>query len=219
MMKTNQFKALAVVAATALALCLLALVAVQPAGAAFPGNNGKIAFQSTRDASVEIYTVNSSGGTATRITFPFGGNAEAAYSPDGSRIAFQRAIGGAVGDIRPDIYVMNADGSGLRSVTNDDISDFDPAWSPDGTRVAFTRQNNIYVIGADGTGMTKLTSVEPDSANEPAWSPDGSKIAFTSSRDGPFEIYVMNADGSNPINVTNHSATEEGLVWSGCTAP
>ncbi len=44
MTKTNRFKISAVVAGMALALCLLALVVVRPAGAAFPGNNGKIAF-------------------------------------------------------------------------------------------------------------------------------------------------------------------------------
>lgn len=43
----------------------------------------------------------------------------------------------------------------------------------------------------------------PPSTGNPAWSPDGTKIAFHSNRDGPVEIYVMDADGSDPIRLTN----------------
>ena len=41
-----------------------------------------------------------------------------------------------------------------------------------------------------------------------------SRIAFVSDRDGKVEIYVMDADGSNPINLTNHPADDWGPVWS-----
>ena len=41
----------------------------------------------------------------------------------------------------------------------------------------------------------------------PSFSPDGSKIAFSSDRDGNYEIYVMNADGSNQTRLTNNPAT------------
>jgi Tol biopolymer transport system component len=66
-------------------------------------------------------------------------------------------------------------------------------------------------MNADGTNIRDL--MEPDltrSINHiectPAWSPDGNEIAFTSSRDGNLEIYIMNADGSNPRNLTNNPA-------------
>ena len=45
----------------------------------------------------------------------------------------------------------------------------------------------------------------------PAWSPDGARIAFQSNRHGNNEIYVMNADGSNQINLTNNPARDEQL--------
>ena len=48
----------------------------------------------------------------------------------------------------------------------------------------------------------------------PAWSPDGKKIAFDSDRDGNWEIYVMNADGSNPINLTNNNGVDWYSTWS-----
>src|SRR5437667_4644701 len=72
-------------------------------------------------------------------------------------------------------------------------------------KIAFTsnRDGNdeIYVMNADGTGVTRLTN-DPASDQQPAWSPDGSRIAFTSNRDGNFDIYVMNADGSGVTRLT-----------------
>ena len=210
--------AIGVAVSTALALCLLAFVAVQPAEAAFPGNNGKIAFQSDRDGPLEIYTIGASGGEATRITFRTGGHSEAAYSPDGSRIAFNS--GG-------DIHVMkatgmNPDGTGSRALTTTGGAEMEPAWSPDGTRIAFVSNTfalegettdpllsdpEIWVMNADGSGSRPLTeNAFPET--DPAWSPDGTTIAFESSRrpepflDTDDNIYAMDADGTNQRNLT-----------------
>ena len=72
-------------------------------------------------------------------------------------------------------------------------------------RIAFTsnRDGNdeIYVMNADGTGVTRLTN-NPASDQQPAWSPDGSRIAFTSNRGGGFDIYVMNVDGTGVTRLT-----------------
>ena len=47
----------------------------------------------------------------------------------------------------------------------------------------------------------------------PVWSPDGRQLAFQSARDGNLEIYVMNADGTNPVRLTNDPADDVGAVW------
>ncbi|MCH8346287.1 MAG: PD40 domain-containing protein, partial [Chloroflexi bacterium] len=132
---------------------------------------------------------------------------------------------------------VNADGSGLFNLTDyPDASelpvdppvrmgklpggeqvvfghDREPAWSPDGSKIAFSsdrdRNNEIYVINADGTGLKNLTN-SPDSDTRPVWSPDGSKIAFVGGG-----IYVVNADGTGLTNLTTYSPGANGSpVWS-----
>ena len=125
----------------------------------------------------------------------------------GGRIAFASDRSG-----NPDIYIMNADGSGPTRLTTDPgIEDF-PSLSPDGSKIVFTRDSRIYVMNSDGTGQNALTSFPTDA--EPKFSPDSSKIVFTSFRDNTLEIYVMNANGSNPTRLTNNSAADFSPIFS-----
>lgn len=118
------------------------------------------------------------------------------------------------------IFTINPDGSGLNRLTPSGVPLFDryPAWSPDGDNIAFSRttvttQSQIYVMGSDGSKVTRITN---NSARDrqPSWSPDGTKIAFVSDRDGNDEIYVMNADGSNQKRLTNNTDLDTDLAWS-----
>ena len=88
-----------------------------------------------------------------------------------------------------------------------------PAWSPDGTRIAYSKNGDIFVVNADGSGQTRLTD-HPAGDWEPRWSPDGGKIVFTTDRDGNKEIYVMNPDSSNQMNLTNSAENEEHPSWA-----
>jgi TolB protein len=67
-------------------------------------------------------------------------------------------------------------------------------------------------MAPNGTGLAQLTSSGVDF--DPAWSPDGAKIAFVSERDGRRQIYIMAADGSGAINVSNRSWSDEAPDWS-----
>jgi TolB protein len=113
---------LATVVAAVLAASVLALAAARTAEAAFPGGNGKIAFQSDRHGPVEIYAMTP-GETATRITTS-NNSSDPSYSPDGSKIAF---IGGSKTNSSFEVWVMNADGSGRRQVTNTTAAEQEPA--------------------------------------------------------------------------------------------
>ncbi len=84
------------------------------------------------------------------------------------------------------------------------------------------RNYEIYVMDDDGKNQLNLTN-HPDTDVAPSWSPDGTRIAFMSNRDGhvpkggvltTFEIYVMDADGGNPQNLTNDPNSDLSPAWS-----
>ena len=124
-----------------------------------------------------------------------------------------------------------------------DPQDRGPVFSPDGQKIALSYWQNdhweIHVMNADGSGEVRLTQTplsvlaneeiagqQPQSWNNaaPAWSPDGSQIAFLSDRSGQWEIWVMNADGSNQralfpagtlqgLSIQYHGVDERVISW------
>lgn len=82
---------------------------------------------------------------------------------------------------------------------------YDPVTLP-AARLAFVRDDQIYLVNADGTGLAQLTNTGGDASNrDPAWSRDGQRLAFARGNpDGSsWDIYVMNADGSNVVQLTS----------------
>ena len=201
--------------AAAFVLAVLAAVPA-PAHAAFPGQDGSIAFGSNRHTGAgDLYSIFP-GSAATRLTTSTS-SSDPAYSPDGERIAYVNA------DYQ--IAVMNRDGSAPTPITSGRTSKQQPAWSPDG-RIAFVANSfevdgqtdlEIWVINADGSGLVQITNnTDPDL--EPAWSPDGGRIAFVGTRKGDVDrnVYLMNADGSAQVNLTPGEAQPcEGLCYQG----
>jgi Tol biopolymer transport system component len=178
-----------------------ALLVATPAQAAFPGPNGKIAFEKSAD----IYTVNPDGTGLTNLTNSGVAERMPAWSADGTKLAFVSSGRHGAGD---EVYVMDADGSDVRKVTSSDCgAAYNPAWSPDGQRIAYDSSCHvdgraIYSITVDGTDVDQLTSgTTQDSA--PSWSPDGTKIAFAHVNGNRSSIYVMNPDGTGQVPVVD----------------
>ncbi len=178
-----------------------------------------LAFSATHNGNGDIYLLNldaalqgSSETTPIRLTTDPASDFDPTWSPDGTHIAFRSQRDG-----NDEIYVMNADGTCQRNLTNDSVYDWSPAWSPDGTRIAFARFfdgnpfTDLAVINVDGSGLKRLTTA---SGEYPTWSPDGTRIAFESARDDDYEIYVMNADGTDQTRLTNNPAYDTSAAWS-----
>ena len=88
-----------------------------------------------------------------------------------------------------------------------------PAISPDGKTIVFSYKGDLFTVPAVGGQARQITTNAAYDAY-PVWSPDGSRIAFSSTREGSFDIYVIDKDGGVPTRLTTHSTDEMPMAWS-----
>jgi TolB protein len=130
-----------------------------------------------------------------------------------------------------EIYAIKPDGSGLTEVTKSWADDLAPVWSPDGRWIAFVslrdtltgkwdlEKGSIYITEFDlvrGVSLGNVRRVTDNTASDgwPTWSPDGQRIAFHSKRDGNWDIWVINIDGTGLTRLTRHDAPDRYPAWS-----
>lgn len=183
-------------------------------------DGSKIAFVSTvMEGNNEIYVMNADGSNMVRLTNHPRNDWWPTWSPSGGFIAFTSER-----DDNAEIYVMRADGSDVTNLSRSpDSHDSNPDWSPDGNTIAFVSNrdrdphlddaiNHIYLMHADGSEQTRLTS--HNRYDEfPSWSPDGRWVAFMSERDNNFEIYIVEWDSGKHIRLTDEAAADVWPSW------
>ena len=169
-----------------------------------------LAFRSLQADAQGLYAATATGAQRwllTRDAHPEDGNPS--WSPDGSTVAFASL---QYGDGKSRIYVVPAYGGVARDICFGEHVD----WAPDGLRIAVKGciggACGIILANPDGSGQELITTDASDGA--PAWSPDGRMIAFHSARDGNWDIYVMQAEGSNVRRLTDHATTQTMPEWS-----
>ncbi len=117
------------------------------------------------------------------------GTAQAAYPGADGLIAFVR--GGNIYTINPQAATPASTIVGLTQ----DGHDSGPRWSPNGTQLAYLDQGNLWIMDANGTGKTQLTSQAPAYTDaRPTWSPNGRYLAFVTTREGASYGYLTRYD-------------------------
>jgi TolB protein len=200
----------------------------------FSPDNSKIVFESNRNGNFDIYMMNADSSNIKQLTFDTAFDGTPAWSPDGKQIVFATER-----DNDPEIYIMNADGSNQKRITNTKGDDSHPKFTPDGKRIIFCSARStpdltadwskqwieIYTMNIDGSDVKQVSDFKAVSTF-PSLSPDGKKIVFRMVTAQPgfnwdlsnsvrnSEIFIMNSDGTNPVNITNNAAFDGWPVWS-----
>jgi Tol biopolymer transport system component len=165
-----------------------------------------------------VYVMNADGTGSRVLTDTPAVGMTPVWSPDGSKIAF---AGARVPEEPSHIYVVNLDGTGLTRLTAESVGGNSAAWSPDGSTIAFVAQAPEPILGgiivtvrSDGTGEVKLKTLAA-TEETPAWSANGKQIAFVGEdeRTQTIDLFVINADGTGSVRLTNDDAGEGRVAW------
>lgn len=216
----------------AILLIVCLLLAMFPASLVMAQTpTGEIVFVSKRDGGFDyngypvntgdIYVMYADGSNIRKLTDTFvdptgvyedwDEDNSPAWSPDGTRIAFGRWQDPAMSG---DLYVMFADGSGLTNIESQPVDEYNymhPSWSPDGQKIVHEDEYWDYLHIT-----TPYSGANPGDGRDPDWSPDGAHIVYHYYIDDYInnDIFVMNADGSNKVNLTNDPADDREPAWS-----
>jgi Tol biopolymer transport system component len=163
---------------------------------ALSSDGRQVAFASDRDdpGNLDIYVMNVDGSELKRVTADPATDTRPAWSPDGQRIVFARAVDDGTLELW---IVTTGDGSEVQ-LTRNEVIDFSPDWSPDGKWIAFQRyvgtNLEIFRVAPDGLNETRLTNL-PGEDRDPQWSPDGTAISFVRDEQetGTGAIFLMSA--------------------------
>ncbi len=208
------------------------LTAVRDAYPYWSPTGKQVVFQSDRHDSMmgdrDIYMMRADGTDIKRLVHREASDEAPVWSPDGSQILFSSYITKE----NNELFIMNIDGTGITQLTDHPSRDGHQKFSPDGNTIIFNSQRDddgrgetsnyeIYEMNRDGTGVRRLTDF-PGWDTYPSISPDGSMVVWRrvlptggSSLSGRnSEVFVMQRDGSTPVNLTNDSAFDGYPAWS-----
>ncbi|MDA2922479.1 hypothetical protein MYX07_04415 [Patescibacteria group bacterium AH-259-L07] len=171
------------------------------------------------DNDLDIFIVNSDGSEFKPIAndkdiFEFA----ISFTPDGKAITFV-----TIDDVNftYGIWIMDSEGNNKRNLRlSNDVIFRHPRQSPDGTQISYFsvgkgEKPTIFVMDKDGMKSIALTNPDVDEASRQAsWSPDGKQFVYSSKKSGNFDIWIMDVDGRNKMQMTSIPGDEAKPVWS-----
>lgn len=171
-----------------------------------------VVFISNRAGHPHVWSMRADGSHAVNLTPGQPDCDTPAWSPDGRRIAYQRALP----DGHTAIFVMDADGSHVRRVSTG--TGARASWSPDGKRVAYQSHREgstgIFTSSPDGGPETRLTGADVN-AFDPAWSPEGARILHVRSVGARLQLFVMDSNGSHARQLLDWAGRDASVpAWS-----
>jgi TolB protein len=163
-----------------------------------------------------IFSINANGFNVKRLTksdsLLGSKDADARYSPDGSRIVLTSFQDGYY-----NLYLMESDGSNIEELTDDQYMNMNPTWNPSGNEIAFVSDRlgsfDIFSINITTKIIRPLVTSEY-SDGSPAFSPGGTKMAFSSDRNGDYDIFVLDFKTGEVEQLTNLVKHELFPEWS-----
>jgi len=199
---------------------------------AFSPDGKQLAINLLGDDSGPVWVVNADGSLPRRIAD--GAHIGVSWSPDGSHLAFTKAINDGP-FWRAQIAIANVATGVIEMLPlEDDALALGPTWSPDGRQIAFVKEvghdpnadqvrpPELWVSQADGSNshsILTLSAIDGKSSyiRDPVWSPDGTRIAFVGSNeyvDLTSNIYVTNAQGTTLAQLTTGPGNNSEPSWS-----
>lgn len=171
----------------------------------------------------DVFVMKPDGSGVKKLTDSKGVSGDAAWSPNGSLIAFDSDRGNRKGFSA--IYIMRANGTKVRRLTNPKppLSDYKPRFAPDGIHLVFTRERGtadsgpaaLFAVRLDGSHLHRLTPYTLH-ADDSDWSPDGKRIVFDGypGSEAFGDIFVVDSNGGSVVNLTRDTYGQADPTWS-----
>ncbi|MEJ2539168.1 MAG: hypothetical protein P8188_04250 [Gemmatimonadota bacterium] len=178
---------------------------------AWSPDGSRIAFASNRDGNFELYMMDATGLNEVRITYDEADDTEPAWLADGTRVVFFSTRSG-----NGDIWSVTPSGASPVNLTDDPAFDGAPATmarTGDGRVISFVSDRgggdlDIYTMAADGSSVYRVTSGGGEEFDS-SWMADGEKLVFDAFWNGSWNIFVIEASGTNMVQLTQTSADDE----------
>ena len=178
---------------------------------AFSPDGSRVAFARGDPPTSDLYLVDADGTGLVPLTAFEGYEHSPSWSADGTRIAFVWGHGEPRGYADSGaLWTIDADGSNRTLLLDRPVGY--PAWSPDGTRIALELRDEETHIGVLDVATEAVTDLGEGYA--PKWSPDGTRLAFVRGPDDRLDVYVMDADGTDVVQLTDDPAFDTFPIWS-----